>query len=164
MPGTSLSGGRNAKTQTQHRLAGSWRRDRHAGRPSPEPPAGAPDPPGDLSGEALAEWHRMISRLTVSRTLSAVDDAVLARYCLLHARASRLETALADEPVFSVTTAHGERKMHPAFAQLRAYDQALRQFLAELGLTPASRGRVSCVDSEQRPDDGGWDALTRMTP
>ena len=162
MAGTSLSGGRNAKTQTQHGLAGTWRRDRHAGRPSPEPPARAPDP-RDLSGEALAEWHRMISRLTALQTLTAVDDAVLTRYCLLHARAARLETALSDEPVFSEPTAHGERRLHPGFSQLRAHDQALRQFLTEFGLTPASRGRVSCVDNEQRQDDGGWDALTRPT-
>ena len=162
MPGTSLSGGRNAKTQTQHRLAGSWRRDRH-GRPSPEPPAGPPEPPPDLAGEALAEWNRMISRLTMLQTLSAVDDAVLARYCLLHARAERLETALAGEPVLSTSVEHRERRVHPAFSQLRAYDQALRQYLAELGLTPASRGRVSCVDNEQRSDHGGWDELARQT-
>ena len=144
------SGGHNAKPVALHRLQGTFRKHRHSGHTTAEPPLGHPPKPAGLTGEAAEEWGRMLARLVSSQTLSAVDDGVLARYCKLHARAERLEAALADEPPFfdkvSVDGAgqeHVERKVHPGFAQCRQYDLALRVYLVEFGLTPASRGRVT---------------------
>ena len=49
--------------------------DRHAGGDAPDPPKGTPTPPKPLSGEAKAEWDRMVGRLTQNGTISIVDDA-----------------------------------------------------------------------------------------
>ena len=153
MAGTAQSGGRNRKSAAAHALAGNLRTDRHTFT-SPQPPAGAPEKPADLVGEASAEWDRMVARLSACKTLTAVDDAALASYCRLHADATRLQTALdaLDSPFFSKVSVdgagieHREPKVHPGFAQLRSYRQALRQYLVEFGLTPSSRSRVKVAD------------------
>ena len=149
MPGTAHSGGRNRKTAAVHRLTKTFRPDRHQ-HALPEPPSGAPTPPDDLTGEALIEWHRMVARLEACRTLTIADDAALYNYCRLHADACRLQNALdsLDEPFFEKVSVDGagvehfEPKVHPGFAQLRSYRQALRMYLQEFGLTPVARSRV----------------------
>lgn len=156
MPGTSSSGGRNRKSKATHALAGTGRKDRGTattGTPPPDPPKGRPPTPKTLRGEALAEWGRMVHRLDLAHTLSIVDDAVLARYCRLHARANRLERALARERSAFYIDNWGNPKVHPAFAQLRAYDQALRGYLVEFGMTPAARTRVTAVAEAPTPAD-----------
>ena len=70
------SGGRNAKTRQEHDLAGSTRKHRH-NFTNPTPPKIKPDPPEELEGDGLAEWDRMIGRLSVSGTLTLVDDAAV---------------------------------------------------------------------------------------
>ena len=159
MPGTANSGGRNKKSTRLLVLQGTFRKDRHAGTRNPEPPEGAPAKPATLRGEAAKEWDRMIVRLAKSKSLSPVDDGVLAWYCKLHARAERLETALAAEvPFFDKVTVDGsgqehvERKVHPGFAQCRQYDLPLRVCLVEFGLTPASRGRVKLPETSESED------------
>jgi P27 family predicted phage terminase small subunit len=123
---------------------------------------GAPAVPSSLKGEALAEWNRMIVRLEASKTLTSVDDGVLANYCRLHADAERLQAAVdaLPSPFFSKVSVdgagveHREPKVHPGFAQLRSYRQALRQFLVEFGLTPAARSRVKVADVGERDELG----------
>ncbi len=152
MPGTANSGGRNRKSAAQHKRDGTFQKCRHGADPAaataatPDPPKGAPALPKDLAGEARAEWHRMIARLEASRTLSSVDDAVLYRYCQLHARAERLEGEIAKLASPFYDDHLGNPKVHPAFAQLRSHDQVLRGYLVEFGLTPAARTRVKATD------------------
>lgn len=87
----------------------------------------------------------MISRLDACGTLATTDDAVLLRYCRLHTRAVRLETVCeALDPLMV------DGKLHPVFAQLRAYDLALRAYLVELGMTPAARARVKVLPDMAR--------------
>jgi P27 family predicted phage terminase small subunit len=153
MPGTSNSGGRNKKSAKTHALAGTYRKDRHGGSTTADPPKGRPTLPKRLMrGEARDEWMRMIDRLEASKTLSPVDDAVLYRYCHLHARAERLERRLATLRSPFYTDAFGNPRVHPGFAQLRAHDQVLRHYLVEFGLTPAARTRVKEIGGG-KPDD-----------
>jgi P27 family predicted phage terminase small subunit len=151
MPGTSSSGGRNRKSQAEHALAGTGRKDRGTAATStsvdpPDPPPGRPPPPKKLKGEALAEWGRMVDRLELAKTISTVDDGVLYRYCRLHARAERLERHVARLRSAFYRNHLGNPTVHPGFAQLRAYDQALRGYLVEFGMTPAARSRVKVPD------------------
>lgn len=157
MPGTANSGGRNAKSREQHALAGTGRKDRGTATTStsadaPDPPKGVPPTPTNLRGAALAEWHRMVARLDVSKTLSLVDDAVLYRYCQLHARAERLERHVKRLRSAFYKNHLGNPVVHPGFAQLRAYDQALRGYLVEFGMTPAARSRVKVADAPDPVD------------
>src|SRR5688500_4443561 len=117
------SGGANRKGKQLHVLQGTFRPSRHS-VDAPEPPAGIPGAPGALSGEALAEWHRMIQRLTVLRTLSTVDGALLWTYCQVWADCSRLQadadalprTWFEKTSVDGAGVEHREPKLHPVFA------------------------------------------------
>ena len=151
MAGTKSSGGRNAKSKTALLLTGTFRKDRHGQSNTTDPPKGRPPTPKKLKGDALAEWNRMADRLGTSQTLSIVDDAVLYRYCQLHARAERLERQIARLKSAFYLDHMGNPKVHPAFAQLRAYDQALRVYLVEFGMTPAARSRVTPASDGKAP-------------
>jgi P27 family predicted phage terminase small subunit len=154
MPGTSSSGGRNKKSGAQHKLAGTGRKDRGTTTSTTaDPPTGRPTLPKNLKGEARAEWRRMIHRLETCKTLSPVDDAVLYRYCQLHARAERLERKIATLRSPFYTDAFGNPRVHPGIAQLRAHDQVLRHYLVEFGLTPAARTRVKEIGGKPTETD-----------
>ena len=137
MPGVpGRSGGHNAKTIEQHHQEGTFRATRHAGYRNPNPPTGAPEPPGPLTAGALKEWARMCARLDDSGTLSLVDDQVLYEYCKLWTIARKVDRAAERSPV------HDGTKIRPVFDLARRYKLALRDYLVQFGLTPASRGRV----------------------
>lgn len=143
------SGGQNRKSRQLHVLQGTFQPSRHTVE-APEPPSGAPESPGTLTGEALDEWNRMIERLQASHTLSTVDGGLLWNYCQLWADACRLQadadrlkkTWYAKVTVDTKGKTHREPRVHPVFAQLKSYRLALRVMLSEFGCTPLSRNRV----------------------
>jgi P27 family predicted phage terminase small subunit len=164
------TGGRNAKTPQEHKLQGTFQKVRHGGYQGPEPPKGRPVSPNPLEGQAKAEWDRMIARLDAQKTISSVDDAVLYQYCKLFAETEAvaeqqeeskasvaiLETNLADVDKQDLVQVFGQivilRKLiSKCTDQLRSGRLALRTYLVEFGLTPASRGRVKVP--EQTPAD-----------
>jgi P27 family predicted phage terminase small subunit len=156
------SGGRNRKSTQLHVLKGTFRQDRHGDGVTPEPPKGDPTPPRPLTGEAKAEWNRMVRRLHEARTLSLVDDAALYQYVQLHAetqeiradnkRVRKLSTELKQAAVAKLeATELVEAIGHivklqfiiaKQTAQLRMGHMALRMYLVEFGMTPAARTRV----------------------
>jgi P27 family predicted phage terminase small subunit len=143
------SGGANRKSRQLHIIQGTFQPSRCRAE-APEPPPGVPAAPGVLTGDAEAEWDRMIVRLTASRTLSTVDGALLWNYCRLWADCERLQadadalpqTWFEKTSVDGAGVEHVEPKLHPVFAQLKQYRLALRVLLVEFGLTPLSRNRV----------------------
>ena len=162
MPGTANSGGRNKKSPRLRVLQGTFRPDR-AGHETPDPPQGVPTSPKRLTGDASAEWKRMIGRLEKSGTLAVVDDAVLYQYVRLfaeteasvtrqaknEARAARLEQEIekhdleggefvaAVRAIADITKAISRAEGH-----IRQSRLAIRQYLVELGQTPSARTRV----------------------
>lgn len=149
MPGVKgRSGGRNAKTVAQHQLTHTYRPDRHGDRRNPDPPAGPPVRPDTLTGEAAAEWDRVVARLTTSQAIATVDDAALVQYCQLHALAERLQGE-----VDALPTLTADDRVHPAVTQLRHARLAVLRYLVEFGLTPAARGRVQLPAQAPAADD-----------
>jgi P27 family predicted phage terminase small subunit len=172
MPGVKgqRSGGHNAKTQQAHGLAGTTRKDRHSGYCNPDPPKGRPEAPKELSGEALSEWNRMIVRLETAGTLATVDDAVIYQYCRLFAETEQaavsreesaasvdlLEDNLSDLKGSDLVQCFQEiskmRQLEARYtSQIRQGRMSLRAYLVEMGMTPASRGRVKLP--EHKPVD-----------
>lgn len=173
MPGVKgRSGGRNAKTTAEHRLAGTFQKVRHAGIRNPEPPQGMPVPPKELEGDAADEWARMLDRLAQSRTLSKVDDGALYQYCRMFAETEQLavkqievggslmilEQSLGDFKGPELVAAFQEltklRRLESQYTtQIRQGRMGLRVYLVEFGLTPASRGRVKLPDAKEPVDE-----------
>lgn len=168
MAGTKgRSGGHNAKTQEQLRQSGTFRDDRHGHFDSLEAPKGTPERPMELDDMAGAEWDRMIRRLKESKAISTVDDGVLYQYCQLFAETEQIKVKQLenDASIDIVEENLGELKgtdLVAAFQEIgkmrkldsRYIDQirqgrvALKGYLVEFGLTPASRGRVRLPKAE----------------
>ena len=185
MAGTGRSGGRNRKSRAAHALTGTGRKDRGTATTAtsadaPDPPKGRPTIPLGLTGHALAEWQRMAGRLEQAKTGSTIDDAVLYQYCCLFAEteaivvAHRANVALVvklqraiekltngDQIVEAIGHIVQLKKLETKYStQLRQGHMALRQYLVELGMTPAARSRVqpSAVD-----DPTPTNPVTRFT-
>jgi P27 family predicted phage terminase small subunit len=176
MPGTSHSGGRNRKSAKQHRLEGTFQKVRHGaaatGGDPPDPPAGRPPIPIGLIGPALEEWTRMVQRLEDAKTISKVDDAVLYQYCCLFAETEaiavshrtnvalveKLQTAIdklkdGEQIVRAIESIVQLKKLEvKQTTLLRAGHMAIRQYLVELGMTPAARSRVKPADAPPEAD------------
>jgi len=168
-----MHAGRPAKTAQQHKLEGTYRRDRHAGVTAPEVPKGQPTSPKRLTGEARLEWDRMIQRLETTGTLTLVDDAALYQCCRLFAETedlarqrdeteattAKLEKHLSGlkgaELVACVQEVGKLRRLVSRFSvQIRQGRMAQRLFLQEFGLTPATRGHVKkLAEKTTEPDD-----------
>ena len=162
------SGGHNKKSRDQHEREGTYRPDRHGGRRSPDPPRGRPEPPEPLEGMAAREWNRMCDRLAHDGVLSLVDDAVMYEYCRLFAETEdivrvkaetaasivRLEEHLAGLEGGDLVQCYQEivklRTLEARYiGQVRQGRLALRSYLVEFGLTPASRGRVRVHETQE---------------
>lgn len=83
------------------------------------------------------------------RVLSSADLTALETYCRSVGDAADARAAIDRDGAY-ITNARGELKRHPAFATQREAVAEQRRWAAELGLTPASRGRIESGS----PDDG----------
>ncbi len=145
-------GGRRPNTTQLNKLRGT--KD-PANENQPTAQEGLPDKPEGLSPTASSEWDQIVAELTDLGIISEADRAVIemaARY------AGHYHDADADvqKHGLTVVTKQG-MKANPS---IRARDDAARirkTYLDALGLTPASRSKVSVVTD---PDD--WDELDEI--
>jgi len=165
--------GSNArKSRAAHERAGTFRKDRHADLKNPEPSAGRPDPPGEFGPIARAEWDRLLWAFDDMGMLVKVDGFALYQHCQLFAETEAvagqqaearaglriLEENLGDieaedkvQLFAQIVTLH--KLVSKCTDQLRQGRMALRQYLVEFGLTPASRGRVKLPPKPEQVDE-----------
>lgn len=119
-------------------------------RDNPTPRKGAPKPPAWLSGEALAEWGRIVPELAAIGLLSVVDRAALVAYCESWATfVSATEDINARGTL--VEGRDGNIVKNPAVPMQRDALQQIKQWVAEFGLTPSARARMQ-LPSEGKPE------------
>lgn len=111
-----------------------------AADPLSTPPVDA-GPPLGLDGVALAVWMEIVPKLIAGGTLQAVDRIALGTYCTTHAQVVELRATLKREGLI-VDGRAGIQKPHPALRPLRQAEAAALALAREIGLTPASRGRI----------------------
>lgn len=160
------------KSRRQHEIDGTLRKDRHSDLRTPEPPAGRPDMPTELDNIAQAEWDRMMVRLELSESLSKVDDAAIYQYCRLYSDVERIAddqvaarggVKILEENIREVEKSELvqlfqeivtlRKLVSKCTDQLRAGRMAIKQYLVEFGLTPASRGRIKLPPKTQEDVD-----------
>lgn len=133
---------------------GTYRADRAAPNEI-EPALGAPRMPAWLDKTARAEWRRVVPQLEETCVLTRVDGSTLEAYCSNYSAAVRLQQLADDEPL--IDGLHG-KKENPAASAARKHWQLVRQFAAELGLSPAARTRVGAPDTSE-PTEGDEAAM-----
>jgi P27 family predicted phage terminase small subunit len=110
-------------------------------RAEPIPPEGVPDCPEHLSEEARAEWHRLVDTLVGMGVITIVDRAVLAAYCQAYGRWVEAEQKLRETPVLFKTPS-GYVQQSPWLNIANRQMELMGRYMAEIGLTPASRSRI----------------------
>ena len=110
-----------------------------------------PSPPHFLSSSAKFEWKRICEALKDLNILTRADRAALASYCTSYARWKEAE-AIVDAEGMVLVTDKGYSYQHPAVAIAQKERMLMRQYLVELGLTPAARARLN-VQAEVKEED-----------
>jgi len=100
--------------------------------------AAMPAAPEWLGEVAKAEWHRVSGPLTAAGVATGVDYAVLVAYCQAWEEFVLATKTLNFEGRYIATNVG-----HPALVQQRQSMMQIRSYAQELGMTPASRSKVS---------------------
>jgi P27 family predicted phage terminase small subunit len=108
----------------------------------PKPMATQPTCPAHLSPTAKAEWKRLAQTLNRVGLLTQADRAALAAYCQAYGRWVEAERKLAATPTLLKTPA-GYVQPSPWLGIANKQLELMAKFMAELGLTPSARSRVT---------------------
>jgi P27 family predicted phage terminase small subunit len=110
----------------------------------PLAPRDMPTCPRHLSSDAKTEWKRIAAALHQMGVLTVVDRAALAAYCQAWGRWVEAERKLKETPLL-LKTSSGHVQQSPYLSIANRQLELMGRFMAELGLTPASRSRVAAL-------------------
>jgi P27 family predicted phage terminase small subunit len=123
-------------------------RDHHRGDRTAGPTGGAgtvsrrPACPAHLTAPAAREWRRVSRVLRDAGVLTAADTAALAAYCQAWGRWVEAEERL-QEVQLLYRTPSGHVQQSPWLGIIHKQLELMGRYMVELGMTPASRSRVS---------------------
>jgi P27 family predicted phage terminase small subunit len=115
----------------------------------PEPEVCKPAAPAVLDVIALEEWNRVIDEMYKVGTMTNCDVAILTAYCLSWSKLVTAQKALdklatkGEVGGLLYTTKSGNIIQNPLVGICNTAARDMARYAAELGLSPASRGRVS---------------------
>ncbi len=111
----------------------------------PQPPDGLLTCPPHLSPAAREEWDRLADTLHEMGVLTIVDRAGLAAYCQAYGRWVEAEEKLRETPPL-VKTPSGYVQQSPWLTVANKQLELMGRYMAEFGMTPASRSRVAAME------------------
>lgn len=103
--------------------------------------SGVPKPPSWLHAYGKAEWRRCVPQLVADRKIAAHELATVESYCLAVATMRQADEAIRKHGMTYESDSGPKRR--PETTILKENLEAARRLAAELGLTPASRGKNS---------------------
>jgi P27 family predicted phage terminase small subunit len=123
----------------------------------PKPERGVPIAPHKLSKAEAAHWRRLVPILQSTRVLTVADGDILGGLCRAQALADAAAREVAKRGVLieMIDTATKRIVVRPNPA-IRILSDALRHvrgFATDLGLSPASRSRVTAAPDPEAEDD-----------
>jgi P27 family predicted phage terminase small subunit len=151
--------GRKAIPISNHRLAGTFRKDRHAASEKAQKiDQGIPECPSWLSDRAKSAWVEVAPLLHARRVLTKSDGVALQLLCESYADWKRLRMEVSDEgETYRTHTPAGDEMIRPN-PKVTLRDNAeryLRSSLVDFGLNPAARSKISAVDGMEEKDPWG---------
>jgi P27 family predicted phage terminase small subunit len=142
------------------------------------PEVAVPRAPRHFTAGALAEWRRITPHLEKLGLISHIDRAALVVYCDAWSEyvwaCERIESYNAEEPEDSRTgdrgriwnTPSGYKQISVALQIKNRAAEVMVKSLAEFGMSPAARSRVTPSDPQlvlpgvgDKPTEGGWGAF-----
>lgn len=118
----------------------------------------------ELAMEAKAEWLRITPHLAKLGLISELDRAAAANYCFywaLDVLAARRLIELGDAALIEQTPS-GYKQIGVWMQIKNRASSMLKSYLAEFGLSPAARSRVTPSEGQgqlpgmEKPEEGGW--------
>lgn len=152
--------GRKPLPTNVKKLRGTLRKDR-TNPAEPKVRAGTPRPPKWLTGDARAEWRRIVPQLARAGLLTTLDRAVLVGYCTAWGDLCEA-TRVVQEQGTTYVSPRGMLVLHPELRRIEKARAALRAFAAEFGLSPSARSRVGANPPPAEGDQA--DAARRFFP
>ena len=113
----------------------------------PEPDVCIPRKPTVLQGNAATEWKKITKQLAALGLLTQIDTTALAAYCQVYARWCEAEKELRKTGMI-IKAPSGYPVMSPYLSIINNCLTQIKGFMAEFGMTPASRSRVK-VDKKK---------------
>jgi P27 family predicted phage terminase small subunit len=131
-------------------LAGNPGKRPLSNEPQPPVPDRIPYTPRHLNEAGKREWRRIVSVLLDLGLYTVVDRAALAMYCQAWGRWVEAERKLAKEgPILK--SDKGNLYQNPWLHVANKAWEQMRKILAEFGLTPSSRARLSVGVGDREP-------------
>jgi P27 family predicted phage terminase small subunit len=127
----------------------------------PKPPASLPDCPPHLSEVAAEEWQRIAESLNKIGLLTQVDRTTMAAYCQCYGRWVEAEQKLKETPAI-LRMPSGYIQQSPWLTIANKQLELLVKYMAELGLTPASRSRLA-IQVQSGPKPWEYGEVTQIT-
>lgn len=140
--------GRKPKPRAMKVLAGNP--GKRAVGVDPDVPLGVPECPEHLDDVARVEWDRVSGLLADAGLLGDLDRAALAGYCVLYSRWVDAQEKLQKTGLI-VKAPSGYPVPNPLIGISNKALKEMRAFLAEFGMTPASRARIDGSKLQSKP-------------
>ena len=120
--------------------------------------------PEDFDEYESKKWQQLCKILEGNRIMSTDLVEIITAYCTAYGGWMRARVAVRKTGIVLVTKgAEGsELRRNPFCVELHKYREQMNKLLPELGLTPASRGKVSSTDGEDDGDDAFASIMKRM--
>lgn len=116
----------------------------------PVPPAAQPRCPAHLDAVARKEGRRLAGPLYKMGVLTVADRAAFAAYCQAYSRWSEAERKLAETPML-IKSPSGYVQQSPWLSIANRQMDLMCRYMTEMGLTPASRTRITVPPEAQEP-------------
>lgn len=142
------------------------------------PEVAIPEPGAHLGPDARDEWERITPHLMKLGLVTEIDKAALEAYCIAYGEvvwcSRTIESAQAEDPTGFMYRRvkvgdRGYEQMSWVLSHRARSMELLARFLAEFGLSPAQRSRVTASDPRradqgelpgmEKPAVGGWGAF-----
>jgi P27 family predicted phage terminase small subunit len=132
-----------APTPTKLRLLHGETRPYRINQDEPQPPAGPPVCPDDVTAEVRQVWDYTLANLVYMGIATAADRDALRCYCeavVTHRKACAI---LARSPVIIPGAIKGTVVQNPVVRVQRDAAAAIRGFAQEFGFTPSARSEIN---------------------
>jgi P27 family predicted phage terminase small subunit len=145
-------GGRKRIPTAIHVLQGG-RKKSHRPLPKnePKPPPVIPGCPKHLDKEAKDEWERMSKELLPLGLLTSIDKAIFASYCQAWSTWVEATERVRDEGLV-IKASTGTLIFNPYLSIENKANEQMLKALVEIGMSPASRGRVKVPEKPKKDE------------
>lgn len=128
------------------------KRELNKNEPNPQVGEDIPKPPSWMETQAKKEWKRIVPELHRLELLTMVDHPSLVAYCQAYARFVECEKIIKKQGM-TFETPNGYVQQRPEIAISNNAQKIMKEFAAQFGLTPSSRGRLNLPDQKENKDE-----------